>query len=73
MIEFRKWYEMYRDSYAEERASSSTLKSVFYNKYGKTYYQDPKNTYSKAVALNSVLGREMLNRRLEFNKDEEIL
>lgn len=70
MIEFRKWYEMYRDSYDEKRASNATLRSIFYNKYGKTYYQDPKNTYPKAIALNSVLGREMLSRRLEFNKDE---
>ena len=75
MREFKKWYEIYKNSYSSEVASNNTLKGIFYNKFGKTYYEDPKNTYSKAIALNSVLGREMLKRELEFKKedDEKIL
>jgi len=59
------FYKNYIEVSNHALSEDETIIKIYFKPYDKSWYSK-NNTYGRAIALNLVLGREMLKRRLKF-------
>jgi len=59
------FYKNYIEVSKYALSEDETIIKIYFKPYDKSWYCK-NNTYGRAIALNLVLGREMLKRRLKF-------